>query len=1067
MTKTGGGMMLASFPHEVIRASAGSGKTHQLTSRYLGLLAAGVEPAAILATTFTRKAAGEILGRVLYRLAEAAADANAAGELARQLSSKQGTQQEFVALLRRMLRGLHRVRISTLDSFYIALAGSFSFELGLPAGWTIGEEADDEALRQEAIERLLQRDEADVLVPLYQRLTLGMTKRSVAGELMDIVRELYALQQETSPEVWRKIESPPRLPQAKLDELLARIEAVDLTEHAALTKPRADDLQRVAAEEWSGLLSKGLCGKVFTDENAFRNKPIPEALVALYEKLIQHLRGALIQPLADQTSATREFLDRFHAELWALKQDSGLLRFQEVTQSLVNAMSRQSLPAEALAFRLDGSIEHLLLDEFQDTSLAQWRVLEPLARRITQSKAKSPRSFFCVGDVKQAIYGWRGGLAEIFNRLEQPLGKLHESDLSESRRCAQPIIDAVNDVFGKLNTFEIPDKCRAGVAAWAGRFVHHTTFQKELRGYVGLHSGPMQLDAESLADHRARHCHFVAAQIGALAQQTPQATIGVLCRKKDTLARIMYELRALKVEASEESGNPLTDSQAVELLLSLCTLADHPGHSIAWFHLQHSPLKEHLQAFADPVSLAKHLRGELLANGYGEFVKFWSERLAPACDRRDLNRLQQFIEAAFAYQSRSTLRASDFVSWVRQLQEQDPSGARVRIMTMHAAKGLEFDIVVLPELDPRLTGQPPAFVVGRDDALNVNFVCRYADESTRKLLTAAEQLAFDQHRQQQAEESLSLLYVAMTRAKHALCMFIPGPREGRSNCKDAWYNLLLQGLAPTKTWTELAAMFEAGDAKWFEKSETMKSVEIQRPPRPAAISFRPAANERRRGLDHAAPSRREGDARVPTDHLFKPSEGTGLAAGTLYHAWFETIEWLDGGDPTENMLRAAAQKKRWDLPADTWQELDKLLAQFMKWLRDPTITGVLRRSAYADPKQPAFPTRLAKIWTKTLAPQQVERERRFLVPEGQTLWNGSFDRIVWLTDGQKTVAADVIDFKTDRLEPGDDASLKARKEHYRPQLEAYRQAAARIAGLSEECIAARLVFTFAGRVVEV
>src|SRR6266851_2885185 len=134
------------FTHKVIRASAGSGKTHQLTSRYIGLLAAGVDPDTILATTFTRKAAGEILDRVLDRLAQAAGDRAGGKALGEQIGRRDLEPGDFTRLLRTLLLGLHRVRIGTLDSFYIKLAGSFGLELGLPPGWSIGEEVDDQAL---------------------------------------------------------------------------------------------------------------------------------------------------------------------------------------------------------------------------------------------------------------------------------------------------------------------------------------------------------------------------------------------------------------------------------------------------------------------------------------------------------------------------------------------------------------------------------------------------------------------------------------------------------------------------------------------------------------------------------------------------------------------------------------------------------------------------------------------------------------------------------------------------------------------------------------------------------
>src|SRR5262249_57171167 len=95
------------------------------------------------------------------------------------------------------------------------------------------------------------------------------------------------------------------------------------------------------------------------------------------------------------------------------------LRFGEVTRALAAALDRKELRLDSLGFRLDAAVEHLLLDEFQDTSLDQWQVLQPIALRIARaSRGGAPRSFFCVGDVKQAIYGWRGGMAEIFDTLQ-------------------------------------------------------------------------------------------------------------------------------------------------------------------------------------------------------------------------------------------------------------------------------------------------------------------------------------------------------------------------------------------------------------------------------------------------------------------------------------------------------------------------------------------------------------------------------------------------------------------------------------------------------------------------
>jgi ATP-dependent exoDNAse (exonuclease V) beta subunit len=1055
------------FQNQMIRASAGSGKTHRLTNRYLALLAAGVEPDAILATTFTRKAAAEILDRVLERLARAASNADAAAELAKQIQTDDNTPHAFAALLRRLLRNLHRVRIGTLDSFYIALASSFSLELGLPPGWTICEEADDEALHGDALELLLDQQADDIrkLVPV---LSKGDTTRSVQEDLLEVIRVHYEAFRGSEQPAWQRLHVPPALAPAARTEAIDKLRVINLAVcgDKRFATTRDSDLDKFESQNWSDFLGFGLAKKVREGESVFYKKPIPPDARALYELLVRHARSEILQRLKDQTTATWQLLDVFDRQLDGLKQSTGLLRFDDVTHALVNAVGTDVLRAEAMAFRLDAAVEHLLLDEFQDTSLTQWHVLEPIAQRITQGRATTHKSFFCVGDVKQAIYGWRGGMAEIFDALPNSLGRLQSDQLIESRRSAQPIIDVVNRVFGNLRAWQSADKCQDALDAWSRRFEQHTTARKDEPGYVCLHTGPALEDGQGVKEQRAQHCHFVAKRIHDLAQQMPHCSIGVLCRRNETVGRMIYELRQCGTVASEEGGNPLTDSPAVEVLLSLFTLTDHPGHSIAWFHLNNSPLKPHLAGFASADACARRQRGDLLSAGYGEFTHLWARRLARACDRRDLGRLQQLVEMAYDYQPRSTLRADAFVAWVREQRVPDPSDAKVRVMTMHAAKGLQFDVVVLPELDAKLTGKPPSFVVGHDD-LRVNFVCRYADQGVQELLSPEDRTAFDMDRQQRAEESLSLLYVAMTRARNALYLFVPGPRDGRSNPRDAWYNLLLQSLAPDAAWNENALIYEHGDPAWFAKLPPVKATLAAAPPDvQSPITFRTDDTARRRGLEFVAPSGREGQAKVALGRMFDRSTSGGMAAGTLYHAWFATIGWLDDGMPTDASLRAAADAKRIEVPPEIWRELDSMLATFRKWLANAAINRVLQRSAYAGPEQPGFPAALAPVWSPSLVPRQVEQERRFLVHDGSKFWNGSLDRVVWLADGDRIVAADILDYKTDAVEPGE-AALKATTDHYRPQLEAYRRAVPQFAAIPENRIATRLVFTHAGRVVDV
>jgi ATP-dependent exoDNAse (exonuclease V) beta subunit len=1049
------------FVHRLIEASAGSGKTFQLTNCYLALLAAGIEPDKIVATTFTRKAAGEILDRVLERLAQAASSAAKAGELASEIGASTAAQKHFVGLLRLLLRDLHRVRISTIDSFNLALAGGYALELGLPAGWAICEEVDNDRLYDQSLEQLLEQD-PDELSRLFSLLNKGDAIRSVQSELQKVVHAIYQSYRESERTSWECIEVPARVAQNEVATAGENLRAFDLSLNSkGMQEARAKDLERFQREDWKYFLSTGIAAKVHAGEAKYSSQPVPPGLVKIYEPLVRHARWALLRRLADQTKATWELLDRFHKELWPHKQATGRMRFDELTLAIVQAHGQREIDPENAAFRLDGAVEHLLLDEFQDTSLPQWRVLEPFARSIVRAPAEAQRSFFCVGDVKQAIYRWRGGMAEILDTLKGTLGPLEEVPLDRSRRSAQPVIEALNSVFENLKQVPGDDTMAEVFDSWDKLYQTHTTAKEKLPGYVCLHTGPAQ---QAGRDQRGDHCEFVAKKIQEITRTAPGRQLGVLCRRNETVARMIFELRRLKVDASEEGGNALTDSPAVELILSLLTLADHAGHSVAWFHLQHSPLAPALASDAIPESLSRELRRQRLAQDFGPFVQEWAERLAPACDLRDRERLQQLIEMAYAYQARSTLRSSDFVSWVRDQRVPAPSSATVRVMTLHAAKGLEFDVVVLPELDCQLIGQPPQFVVGRDPkSLAATFVSRYADSATRAMLPETQQQVFEADRHDRGLESLCMLYVAMTRAIHALHIYIPGPRK--PNLSGYWYNLLRHTLAPQKEWCASTMLYEHGTADWCSKDHVVQKAALQPQPLPR-IAFRSDAPDHRRGLEHIAPSRREGGGNVSLKRVFQPAEGTGPAAGTLYHAWFQTIEWLDIGEPSNEMLMEAARKIAAGLPLETWNDLPKLLANFRSWLQLPEILAILQSSAYADPGASGFPAALEPIW-KAGTTVTVEREQPFIVRDGSTFLDGTIDRVVWIAQGERIVAADVIDFKTDAISAGEKKALQARTEYYRPQLETYRRAVARLACLPIELVAARLVFPVAGRVVEV
>ena len=216
--------MTSSLPDIVIRASAGTGKTYQLASRFLQLLDAEVPPESILAATFTRKAAGEILERILLTLARAANDDDERAELASAIGSPQLTSERCRELLARMTRRLHRLQVGTLDSFFAKLASSFSLELGLPPGWRILETIEAKRLREEAVEALLESETDDELVRLLRLLTKGTTSRTVSDLIDDTVQNCGEVALETAPAAWLKVPRPPLPDYAELQHSRQRLQ---------------------------------------------------------------------------------------------------------------------------------------------------------------------------------------------------------------------------------------------------------------------------------------------------------------------------------------------------------------------------------------------------------------------------------------------------------------------------------------------------------------------------------------------------------------------------------------------------------------------------------------------------------------------------------------------------------------------------------------------------------------------------------------------------------------------------------------------------------------------------
>ncbi len=1057
------------FENVVIRASAGTGKTFQLTNRFIGLVSAGEPLDTILATTFTRKAAGEILDRVLFRLAEASLDDGKLAQLAEHVGDASLDRARCLAILRGMVHGLHRIRVSTLDSFFIQVARSFSLELGLLPGWQIVDVPVDRRMRDEAIRAVLEKESTGDVVSLMKMLTKGEASRSISGQIADLVNALYSDYLEAPPEAWEKLVRPKPLDEPEVQEAVEILAAVELPADKRYENARRQDLARAEVGDWQAFITKGLAAKIVDGSESFQRKPIPVEVIAAYEPLVGHATAVLVGQIANQTEASRRLLDRFDEAYRSLKLARRALRFEDVTRMLNREDVSDRL--DEIVYRLDAHVGHLLLDEFQDTAPLQWRVLRPFARRIVEQGGRE--SFFCVGDVKQAIYGWRGGVAEIFEAIEGELTGLIPEGLNQSWRSCQPVIDTVNRVFENIGASPSLKNYPHAAGKWSKRFERHSTARTELSGDCRMIVAPRAEKTERQADVTLR---FGADRVAEIHRAAPGTGIGVLVRTNAAVARMIYELRKRDVLASEEGGNPLTDSAAVQLVLSLLTLADHPGDTTAAFHVANSPLASHLglARYDDRAAvwrLSELVRRELIDEGYGRTIRSWVVALAEACDGRELNRLMQLVEVAYGYEPDATTRTDDFVSLVSQQRVEDPTSADIRVMTVHQAKGLQFDVVVLPELDAGLTGQAPPIVFDRPTpAEDIHRVCRYVSKPLRPLLSGRFNRMFDEHVRREVEESLCVLYVALTRAIHSLEMIVGPSKLNEKTLPATSAGVLRSVLADGAKAEPETVLYEHGNPAWYPSTvDDRAPVSADRPSDRAeeldASSSVPrlakAGGQPSRGLERASPSGLEGGPKVSLRDRLRLDSGRALDWGTAMHACFEQVGWFEDGVPdTKDVERHVRSLGLRDV------DVRAVIERFHAALDEPTIRSALSRATYERPGDGKTGSAV-HVKSSVASPRwKVSQERPFAVRDGDAILRGSIDRLVVLYDAERPVAADVIDFKTDAV--GDDESaLEAALQTYRPQLDAYRRAVASLYNLDADRISTRLVFVGAGTVVSV
>lgn len=1071
----------------VIRASAGTGKTYQLVTRYLSLLFREGRPEKILAATFARKASSEILDRVVNAMIKSIRSESEMQALRQRLDARELDRDRIAENLEILMKGINRVQIGTLDSLFGQIGGSFPLELGLPLNWRIVEESQHEQLCQKALQDVMQEEKTSDLITLLNFIYPGNSSAGVSDRLMRLVRKLHGDFCNSTWEDWHRLSRPPGVSddrvQAIKESLLSFAGWPSDNQRTTCEK----DLALLDQKDWKELAGKGLFKKILNNETFFKSKEIPREVRKLYQELVEYVRAHVVQEIATETEGQYELLAKFDKKFKQRQMQSHAVRFDDVTRAVIRGWQDEAIGLDA--FRLDMAPRHVLLDEFQDTSVSQWRGIEPITEHVLTSGTGT--SLFAVGDANQAIYVWRGGESRFLNSLAGRLPDRDVMSLTTSYRSCQKIIDVVNRVFGSLENNPALGNYRNAVNEWFSRFQTHSTSKGDLEGYFAIlapaqesksksgkvQTAPDEGGSESERQGSAKEgkgekkralLEYSARLVVQLAQQYPRASMGVLLRTNDEILTLLQIFRSQhEIDVSVEAKNPILDSACVQVILACLRLADHPGDTIARFQLANSPLGTALQFqdFLDDGAanqLSLFIRDELLTQGYGNTIHRWAGLLTRGADHREAERLMQLRELALRYDEQATLRTDDFIEFLSHTKLEEPNLARIRLMTLHQAKGLEFDIVVLPYLEQDLEGLTPSTIVTRSHETNrIERVTKYVSEPLLPLTTKEVQEAHARYWDEQIIQSLSLLYVGLTRAIHSLYAVIDGNRKPG---KSPYFSDVLRGaLCTDSAASKDDFLFEHGDRNWNlpeqYRSEPGQASRVEKSADHPPEMVRLASPRRDVPAEIVAPSRLEGGEQVSLSRELQKFSEIGTALGLIHHVWLASVVWSDDPPPNDDMLQRLAQRLK---PKGI--QLKNEVRLFRRYMNAPTTRRLLSRDWYADFGHFGFDARtLASLHAAQERILQLARERPYAIRKGNQIERGVLDRLVIIADGEKALAAEVIDFKTDAV--ADAEALARLTEFYRPQLESYRNAVCSWTGLPKTAVSCRLLFVRDDKVV--
>ncbi len=719
----------------VLKASAGSGKTFALSVRFLALLFKGANPNEILTLTFTKKATAEMKERILDYLKilqkenlESEKEKSHKENILKELEEKYRLDPSFVRnsaqkIYQRFLNA--EIRISTIDAFFQSILRKFCWFVGLSANFEVNE--DIEAHQQQLDERFLSALNSEQLEELSVFITQCLshdsyTSDSILKQLRFLKNKLYLFD--------------PNKRELAFDEEGFLEKLRSLNKQIQSTEKASDEAKKaIKCDDFRGFLNSSLTWLEKKSEyhyfKKFKNE-IP-ALESECEEIENDLKRYYE---AKETALFKKFpkfirlYDKATSKIQALDFDA----IKDKVHALLKGY--EEVPAEFFYFRLDSKIAHILIDEFQDTSLNDYKILAPFIDEIKAGigQAKWHRSVFFVGDVKQSIYGFRGSFSSLFESVSKDF---HHDNLEFNHRSSPLIIHYVNTIFKKA-------------------YQHSPTAyleQKYPKASSNNHARDGYVKVSLVADERELLLEQILQEAqNLLEHRIDPKDITILCtRNKDALEIKNYLQKNLSaIRPSTESSAKLSqfvESKIIKNALEYA-LAEEPYKPF----YKHSVLKLAGYLHDDVIALPGFNPKKESVAGFVwkvmELFELYTEcaqiclELALGCEDAD-----EFLEK---------LEAKKIASF-------NSKGAQ--IMTIHKSKGMQFPYVIVCERLGEPENDSNQFLEEYEGTELVHFYCRMKN---REMVDKDYARALGKEKAAKDHEKINEYYVAFTRAELGL-----------------------------------------------------------------------------------------------------------------------------------------------------------------------------------------------------------------------------------------------------------------------------------------------------------